>query len=113
MRKNKSIQPQVDMIEFEKGICILVDIPSIYEEEIKLELIRDTIFLEANMHLNLKKEEKILIMDFAEEVYTLEIELSSCIDKDSLIADIHHGLLCIQLEYTAKVPRKKIPIKFN
>ncbi len=113
MRKNKAVQPLVDMIELEDGICILVDIPAIYEEDVRLELIRDTIFLEANMQLNIQKKEHILVMDFAEEVYTLEIELSECIDKNSLVADIHHGLLCIQLAYKAKVPRKDIPIKFN
>ncbi len=113
MRRNKAVQPHVDMIEFEKGICILVDIPAINEQEIRLELIRDTIFLEASMHLSIKKEEHILVMDFAEEVYTLEIELSDCIDKNSLVADIHHGLLCIQLDYFGKVPKKDIPITFN
>ncbi len=113
MPKKNYRQPLVDIIELEEGVSILVDIPAADKNDIKLEIHRHSLFLTAPMKLNIHKNEKILLMDFHEDIYSVNIQLKTCYDKESLRAYLKNGVLVINLDYALDCNKKLSPHVFE
>ncbi len=110
---NNTCQPYFDITEIDNTLWITVDLPSVPTKNIFLEIIGDTLRLKGKMELTRQKDEQTICMEFAEELYSLELQLASYIDKENITAYTHHGSLCIHLNYLDTIKRKEIPIKFN
>ncbi len=113
MQTSRSVKPNIDIIDFGDVLCLLIELPAVPDANIMLEIVHDILHLEAQMELKIKEDEKINCMDFAEDMYAFNFHLPENVDKESLIAEMHNGLLCIRLDYLEKSSIKHIPIKFS
>ncbi len=113
MQTSRNIKPNMDIIDFGTKLCLLVDLPGVPEQNILLEIIHDTLHLEAQMELNIKEDEQILTMDFAEDLFVFNFKLADSLQHESLYAKMHNGLLCICLDFIDKKEVKHVPIEFT
>lgn len=105
------ITPLTDIYEEENGLYVLVDLPGVEKDGLKLAVEKDILTIEG--HINAKDETSYLIREFEPSNYFRQFELSETVNQEKINAELKNGVLSIYLPRADALKPRTIDVKFN
>ena len=102
------ISPEVDVYEAENELVMLLDMPGVSKEEIKVHIDKGVITITGSA--SIPQEGDFRYLEFRPYHYKRSFELGSEIDQDKIQADYNQGVLTIHLPKQEKVKTREITI---
>ena len=104
--------PTLDLAETPEGFEVVVDLPGIKPEEVKLELHDGQLVISGRREESSERKDKNFhYTERATGSFMRSVALPSDVDRDMIDAQYEHGVLHIKLPKSAKAQPKKIEIR--
>ena len=104
--------PTLDLAETPEGFEVVVDLPGIKPEEVKVELHDGQLVISGRREeSNERKDKNFHYTERATGSFMRSVALPSDVDRDMIDAQYEHGVLHIKLPKSAKAQPKKIEIR--
>lgn len=98
--------PAVDIVESEKSVELVVDVPGVAEDSVELTIEKNILTLSAVPADGVIAGKKLMYAEYGVGEYRRSFALAEEIDQESISASLKNGVLRIQLPKSAPVSRK-------
>ncbi|UCE07631.1 MAG: Hsp20/alpha crystallin family protein, partial [bacterium] len=102
------ISPAVDVYETEGELVMLLDMPGVSKEEIKVHVDKGIITITGSAHI--PQEGDFRYLEFRPNHYKRSFELASEVDQEKIQADYKQGVLTIKMPKLKKAQTREITI---
>jgi HSP20 family protein len=105
------IIPKNSILENEKEFVIYCETPGLHKEELEITLEDDILYLQGKKNLYEPEMGEAVYKEFHDELeYSHQFHLNHKVDKDSIKAQLEHGILKITFQKSLEHQPKKITI---
>lgn len=106
-----TLTPPVDIFETEAGLGVIVDLPGVKKEDLDIRVENDVLTIAGNAHTQMPGTP--VYREFEITRYYRQFQLSDHVDQERIKAELHHGVLSLQLPKSEKAKPKKIAVSVN
>ncbi len=103
--------PAVDIFETEKEITLLADMPGVASKNLNIDLRDDTLTLAGEIDPFEGPDEQDILIEYEVGKYFRQFTLSAVIDQEKIEANLHDGVLHLNLPKVKKATPRKITVK--
>jgi len=111
LRPGPVFTPAVDILETEKEITILADVPGVQAKSLSIDLNDSVLTFSGDVDTPEKDEEADLLREYRTGRYFREFRLSQVIDQGKIDAELKEGVLRLRLPKVEKAQPRKIAVK--
>lgn len=105
------VTPLTDIYEEENGLYVMVDLPGVEKEGLRLKVENDILTIEG--HVSSANDKTYLIREFEPANYFRQFELSDSVNQESINAELKNGVLSIFLPRAEALKPREITVKIN
>ena len=105
------ITPVTDIYEEDKGLYMMIDLPGVDQDGLKLSVEEGVLTIEG--HVKRSDNKEYLIREFEPSNYYRQFELSEAVDQEGINAELKNGVLNIFLPRAKTVQPRTIEVKFS
>ena len=105
------ITPVTDIYEEDKGLYMMVDLPGVDQDGLKLSVEEGVLTIEG--HVKQPENREYLVREFEPVNYYRQFELSEAVDQEGINAELKNGVLNIFLPRAKSVQPRTIEVKFS
>lgn len=105
------ITPVTDIYEEDKGLYMMVDLPGVDQDGLKLSVEEGVLTIEG--HVKRSDNKEYFIREFEPSNYYRQFELSEAVDQEGINAELKNGVLNIFLPRAKAVQPRTIEVKFS
>ncbi len=103
--------PAVDILETEKELTLLADMPGVTTKNLNIDLRDDTLTLVGDIDPFEGPDEQDIIVEYEVGKYFRQFTLSEVIDQDKIEANLNNGVLRLKLPKVEKAKPRKITVQ--
>jgi len=111
LRPGPVFAPAVDILETEKAITILADVPGVKSKGLSIDLNDSVLTFSGEVEVPEKDGEVDLLREYRTGRYFREFRLSQVIDQGKIDAELKEGVLKLTLPKIEKAQPRKIAVK--
>ncbi len=104
------VRPATDIIEREHGYHVIMDIPGVRKEDLKIDLSHGELTV-CGSTVSMGTEENYIEVQFGPVEFYRTLTVADVIDQDKIKAKVDNGLLELTLPKVAKMSPKRIKIQ--
>lgn len=105
------VTPLTDIYEEENGLHVMVDLPGVEKEGLKLKVENNILTIEG--HVNSVNDKSYLLREFEPSNYFRQFELSDSVDQENINAELKNGVLSVFLPRAEALKPREISVKIN
>ncbi len=105
------VTPLTDIYEEENGLYVMVDLPGVNKEGLKLRVENDILTIEG--HISSDKDKTYLLREYEPSNYFRQFELSDSFDQEKINAELKNGVLSVFLPKAEALKPREIEVKIN
>lgn len=105
------VTPLTDIYEEEDGLYVMVDLPGVEKDGLKLKVENDILTIEGQVHV--ADEKSYLLREFEPANYFRQFELSDSVNQEKINAELKNGVLSIFLPKADALKPREISVKIN
>lgn len=105
------ITPVTDIYEEDAGLYMMVDLPGVEKNGLKLSVEKNILTIEG--HVALPENKDYVLREFEPSNYYRQFELSESVDQEGINAELKNGVLNVFLPRAKAVQPRTIEVKFN
>ncbi len=103
--------PQVDILETDKELVLLADMPGVRPEDINIDLRDDTLTLTGDVKPFENSDETAIMVEYEVGKYYRQFSLSEIVDQEKIEAKTQDGVLRLTLPKVEKATPRKIAVQ--
>jgi HSP20 family molecular chaperone IbpA len=103
--------PSVDILETEREIKLLADLPGVTSDNLSIDLRDNTLTLSADAEAEGSSGEESIVREYETGKYYRQFTLSEVIDQAKIDASLNDGVLRLILPKVEKATPRKVEIK--
>jgi HSP20 family molecular chaperone IbpA len=107
----RSIRPDVDICEDEKGITLLADLPGVTKDDLDIQVDNETLSIDGKAQIKMPEAMRAIYADVRETRYQRSFSLSSELDGDRTEASLNDGVLSLRIPKREQYQPRKIEIR--
>lgn len=104
------ITPLTDIYEEENGLFVMVDLPGVERDGLKIKVEKNVLTIEG--HVEAKKERTYLFREFEPSNYFRQFELTDSVNQEKIEAELKNGVLSLFLPKAEELKPRSIEVKF-
>ncbi len=104
------ITPLTDIYEEENGLYVVVDLPGVERDGLKIRVEKDVLTIEGHVEAN--KDRNYLFREFEPSNYFRQFELTDTVDQENISAELKNGVLSLFLPKAEALKPRSIEVKF-
>lgn len=104
------ITPLTDIYEEENGLHVLVDLPGVDKEGLKLKVENNILTIEG--HVQIQNDRGYLFREFEPTNYFRQFELTDIVNQENIDAELKNGVLNLFLPKAEELKPRSIEVKF-
>lgn len=105
------VTPVTDIYEEDKGLYMIVDLPGVEKNGLKLSVENNVLTIEG--HVSRADNQDYILREFEPSNYYRQFELGEIIDKEGIDAELKNGVLNVFLPRARAVQPRSIEVKFS
>jgi HSP20 family molecular chaperone IbpA len=105
------ITPLTDIYEEENGLHVVVDLPGVEREGLKLKVEKNILTIEG--HVEAKSDRNYLLREFEPSNYFRQFELTDSVDQENISAELKNGVLNLYLPKAEELKPRAIEVKIS
>lgn len=105
------VTPLTDIYEEETGLHVMVDLPGVEKEGLKLKVENNILTIEG--HVSSTNDKTYLLREFEPSNYFRQFELSDSVDQENINAELKNGVLSVFLPRAEALKPREIAVKIN
>ncbi len=105
------ITPVTDIYEEDNGLYMMVDLPGVEKDGLKLSVEEDILTIEG--HVSQPENKEYLLREYEPSNYYRQFELSEAVDQENINAELKNGVLNVFLPRAKAVQPRTIEVKFS
>ena len=105
------VTPVTDIYEEDNGLYMMVDLPSVDQDGLKLSVEESVLTIEG--HVKQPEAKEYLLREFEPVNYYRQFELSEAVDQEGIKAELKNGVLNVFLPRAKAVQPRTIEVKFS
>lgn len=105
------ITPVTDIYEEDNGLYMMVDLPGVEKDGLKLSVEEDILTIEG--HVTQPENKEYLIREYEPSNYYRQFELSEAVDQENINAELKNGVLNVFLPRAKAIQPRTIEVKFS
>jgi HSP20 family molecular chaperone IbpA len=106
----RSIRPEVDIWEDDKGITIKADLPGVTKEGLDIQVDHETLSIDGKADIKMPEAMQAVYADVRATRYQRSFSLSSELDGDKTQASLNEGVLSLRIPKREQYQPRKIEI---
>ncbi|MES9825279.1 MAG: Hsp20/alpha crystallin family protein [Candidatus Thiodiazotropha endolucinida] len=107
----RSIRPNVDILEDETGITLRADLPGVTKEGLDIQVDNETLSIDGKAEIDMPEAMQALYADVRATRYQRSFSLSSELDGDKAEANLKDGVLSLRIPKREQYQPRKIEIR--
>lgn len=107
----QTLRPPVNIFENAEGITLEVDMPGVSKDRLELQLDRDSLLIEGDVHLDMPDGMEALYADIRATRYSCGFALSRELETEQVDARLKDGVLRLHIPKRAEVRPRKIEVQ--
>lgn len=107
----QTLRPPVNIFENAEGITLEVDMPGVSKDRLELQLDRDSLLIEGDVHLDMPDGTEALYADIRATRYSRGFALSRELETEQVDARLKDGVLRLHIPKRAEVRPRKIEVQ--
>lgn len=104
------ITPLTDIYEEENGLHVMVDLPGVDRDGLKIRVEKNVLTIEG--HVEAKNERNYLFREFEPSNYFRQFELTDSVNQEKIEAELKNGVLSLFLPKAEELKPRSIEVKF-
>lgn len=105
------VTPLTDIYEEENGLYVMVDLPGVEKDGLKLKVENAILTIEG--HVTSVNDKNYLMREFEPTNYFRQFELSDSVNQEKINAELKNGVLSIFLPKAEALKPREITVKIN
>ncbi len=105
------ITPLTDIYEEEDGLHVMVDLPGVDRDGLKIKVENSLLTIEG--HVETKKDRAYLFREFEPSNYFRQFELTDLVNQEKIQAELKNGVLSLFLPKAEELKPRSIEVKFT
>ncbi|GAB4277535.1 MAG: Hsp20/alpha crystallin family protein [Candidatus Rifleibacteriota bacterium] len=105
------ITPLTDIYEEENGLHVLVDLPGVTKDGLRLKVEKNILTIEG--HVEAAKDKTYLLREFEPSNYFRQFELTDTVNQEKIEAELKNGVLSLFLPKAEEHKPRSIEVKFS
>lgn len=105
-----ALTPPVDVFEDDQGITLYADLPGVPKEKLALQIERDTITIEGELHLDVPAGLEVTHAEVSLPRFRRVFTLSKELDGNRVSAELQSGVLKLRIPKAQHAQPRRIPI---
>ncbi len=105
------VTPLTDIYEEENGLYVMVDLPGVEKDGLKLKVENAILTIEG--HVTSVNDKNYLMREFEPTNYFRQFELSDSVNQEKINAELKNGVLSIFLPKAEALKPREIAVKIN
>jgi len=106
-----TLRPAVNVFEDDDGITLEADMPGVSKDRLELQVDRDSLLIEGDIHLDMPDGMEALHADVRATRYSRGFALSRELDTEGIDASLKDGVLKLRIPKRAEVRPRKIEVR--
>ncbi|MES9814356.1 MAG: Hsp20/alpha crystallin family protein [Candidatus Thiodiazotropha sp.] len=107
----RSIRPNVDILEDETGITLRADLPGVTKQGLNIQVDNETLSIDGKAEIDMPEAMQALYADVRAARYQRSFSLSSELDGDKTEANLKDGVLSLRIPKREQYQPRKIEIR--
>ncbi|MES9815343.1 MAG: Hsp20/alpha crystallin family protein [Candidatus Thiodiazotropha sp.] len=107
----RSIRPNVDILEDETGITLRADLPGVTKQGLNIQVDNETLSIDGKAEIDMPEAMQALYADVRATRYQRSFSLSSELDGDKTEANLKDGVLSLRIPKREQYQPRKIEIR--
>ena len=107
----RSIRPDVDIIEDESGVTLMADLPGVSKEGLDIQVDNETLTIDAKAQIDMPETMQAVYADIRAKRFQRSFSLSSELDGDKSVARLKNGVLSLWIPKREQYKPRKIEIR--
>ena len=103
--------PNVDILETEKNIIMLADMPGVRAEDLVLDLRDDTLTFTGEVKPAVRPDAENILIEYQVGSYYRQFKMAEMIDQNKIDASLNNGVLRLILPKVEKARPRQIKVK--
>lgn len=108
-----ALLPPVDVIEDERGITLMADLPGVSKDKLSIQLESDSLTIEGEVALDVPQEMESSHAEVRLPRYRRTFTLSKDLDGENASAELKHGVLTLRIPKAAHAQPRKIEVRVS
>jgi len=108
---SRALTPRVDVIEDERGITLLADLPGVSREQLEIKVDGETLTIEGEMNLAMPQGMEATHAEVSVPRFRRTFSLSKELDTDKLQAELKQGVLKLRIQKAEHAKPRKIAVQ--
>ncbi len=104
------LRPAVDVYETGEGVILKADLPGVDKDGLNVQIDKDTLTIEGSVSLEIPKELEARYAEVQSNRYRHSFSLSRDLDTAKVQAELHDGILTLQIPKREEVKPRKITV---
>lgn len=104
------ITPLTDIYEEENGLHVMVDLPGVDREGLKIKVEKNILTIEG--HIEAQNDRNYLFREFEPSNYFRQFELAESVNQERIEAELKNGVLNLYLPKAEELKPRTIDVKF-
>jgi len=105
------VTPLTDIYEEENGLHVMVDLPGVEKEGLRLKVENNILTIEG--HVSSVNDKTYLLREFEPSNYFRQFELSDSVNQEKINAELKNGVLSVFLPRAEALKPREIAVKIN
>jgi HSP20 family molecular chaperone IbpA len=105
------LRPATDIFEDDDAITLQMDLPGASKDRLTLQVNRDRLDLEAEMHIDMPEGMEAVYADVRSTRYQRTFNLSGELESDAIEANLKDGVLTLRIPKRPEVRPRKIEVR--
>jgi HSP20 family protein len=110
-RQEAALLPAVDVIEDGDGITLYADLPGVSKDQLNVGVDAETLTIEAEVKIDLPEDMRATHAEIAAPRYRRVFSLSRELDADKVTAELHQGVLKLQIPKAEHAKPRRIDVQ--
>jgi len=110
-RNESAMRPAVDVFETSDGIRLVVDMPGVSKEHLRLQTEANTLTIEGDLQFEMRDGMEALYADVRSTLYRCSFVLSSELDISQIEAILKDGVLAVRIPKRAEFRPRRIQVQ--
>lgn len=105
------ITPLTDIYEEENGLYVVVDMPGVDKDGLKIRVEKNVLTIEG--HVDAKTDRDYMFTEFESSNYFRQFELADSVDQENIEAELKKGVLSLFLPKAEELKPRNIEVKVS
>ena len=109
--ETRRLRPSVDLIESEGEFVMHIEMPGVSPDHVEVSIERNVLTVKGVADYHVPEGAHLLAGDAGRRSYERSFQLSDDIDRETIDAEIKHGVLTLKFSKADKARKATIPVK--